>query len=204
MNQDIAEQDVKPERSVGRIGHALPLLWTAALGATLLLMIFGKDVAPWTLKYPRSWQIPLKTEITAFMKWLINEASFGIFTFKELTRSIAWLLEWPLDLASSLLATGFVRGLGAEAVQVVPPLSWIAVVAVLVVLGRYARDWKLAALVGGCFLYLAVFGQWASAMVTLSSIVIAVPFGVAGGLLIGTVCIRSRIGVIAFSNQGQR
>ena len=90
-----------------------------------------------------------------------------------------------VDLASSLLATGFVQGLGSEAVQVVPPLSWVAVIAVLVALGHYARDVRLALLVGGCFLYLAVFGQWASAMVTLSSIVIAVPFGAAGGLLIG-------------------
>ena len=29
------------------------------------------------------------------MKWLINDATFGLFTFKELTRSIAWLIDWP-------------------------------------------------------------------------------------------------------------
>src|SRR3546814_8596859 len=39
--------------------------------------------------------------------------------------------------------------------------------------------------VGLCFLYLAVFGQWDSAMVTLASILIAVPLGVGGGLLLG-------------------
>ena len=69
--------------------------------------------------------------------------------------------------------------------QILPPLSWIAVIAVLVAMARSAAGWRLAALIGGCFLYLAVFGQWDSAMVTLSSIVIAVPFGAAGGLLIG-------------------
>ena len=58
-------------------------------------------------------------------------------------------------------------------------------------MGHYARDWKLAALVGGCFLYLAMFGQWDSAMVTLSSIVVAVPIGVAGGLLLGILAYRS-------------
>ena len=40
--------------------------------------------------------------------------------------------------------------------------------------------WREAA-----FLYLAVFGQWASAMTTLASIAIAVPLGVAGGVLFG-------------------
>ncbi len=33
--------------------------------------------------------------------------------------------------------------------------------------------------------YLAVFGQWDSAMVTLASIVIAVPLGVVGGVAWG-------------------
>ena len=69
--------------------------------------------------------------------------------------------------------------------QILPPLSWIAVIVVVALMARAAADWKLTALVGACFLYLAVFGQWDSAMVTLSSIVIAVPFGVAGGLLLG-------------------
>jgi len=57
-------------------------------------------------------------------------------------------------------------------------------------IGRFARDWSLAALVGVCFLYLAVFGQWESAMVTLSSIVIAVPIGIIGGLLLGIAAYR--------------
>jgi glycine betaine/proline transport system permease protein len=58
-------------------------------------------------------------------------------------------------------------------------------------MGHYARDWKLAALVGGCFLYLAVFGQWDSAMMTLSSIIVAVPIGVTGGLMLGILAHRS-------------
>ena len=40
------------------------------------------------------------------------------------------------------------------------------------------------------FLYLAVFGQWASAMTTLASIAIAVPLGVAGGVLFGILGYR--------------
>ena len=172
-------------RAAAGFRRGVAVLWLSALSATLLLTFYGKAIAPWTLKYPRPWEIPIKTEISAFMKWLINDASFGLFTFKELTRSLAWLLEWPLELATSLLSSGFLQGQGSDAVQLLPPLTWVAVIAVLFAMGHYARDWKLAALVGGCFFYLAVFGQWGSAMVTLSSIVIAGPFGVAGGLLIG-------------------
>ena len=169
----------------GRLLRPWSLLWLGALSATFALALFGKELAPWTLKYPRGWVIPLKSEITAFMKWLVNEASLGLFTVKELTRSVAWLLDWPLQAATSLLSSGLVFGQGSDALQVLPPLSWVAVTFVVVALARFAADWKLAALIGACFLYLAVFGQWDSAMVTLSSIVIAVPFGVAGGLLIG-------------------
>ena len=50
----------------------------------------------------------------------------------------------------------------------------------------------MAALVGGCLFYLAVFDKWDSAMVTLSSIFIAVPFGVAGGLMLGIAGFRSK------------
>ena len=185
MDQDLTRPMVGGAAWHDRLRRPMMLIWLAALAATLGLWLFGKEIAPWALKYPRAWRLPLKREIGDFMKWLINDATFGLFTFKEVTRSVAWLLEWPLELATSLLSTGFLVGQGSDAVQVLPPLSWIAVVAVLLALGHYARDWKLAALVGGCFLYLAVFGQWDSAMVTLSSIVIAVPFGVAGGLLIG-------------------
>ncbi len=52
-------------------------------------------------------------------------------------------------------------------------------------MGYYARGWKLAALVSACFTYLAVFGQWEGAMITLSSIIIAVPFGIMAGLFLG-------------------
>ena len=57
--------------------------------------------------------------------------------------------------------------------------------------GLSARGIGLAALAAGAFLYLAVFGQWDSAMVTLSSIVIAVPLGAGAGLLLGIAGFRS-------------
>jgi len=182
----------------GRIEFARQLarqplaVWLLALAAVVLFSTATADLLPWAHDYPREWVLPVSVAITDFMKWLINDATFGLFTFKEMTRSVSWLLDWPLTAATSLLSTGLMRGQGSDAVQLTPPLSWLAVLGVLAAMGLYARDWKLSALVGGCFLYLAMFGQWDSAMVTLSSIVVAVPIGVVLGLLLGILAYRSR------------
>ncbi len=168
------------------------LVWTLALTLAVVLWLVGKDIAPWAFKFPRDWAVPLKFWISDFTAWLVEDASFGIFTFSEFTRAISWVIEQPYTLALSLLATGFLKGQGSDAVQILPPLSWIAITATVIALGRYTKDWALAALAGGCFLYLAIFGQWHGAMVTLASILIAVPFGVVGGLAVGLAGYRWR------------
>ncbi len=147
---------------------------------------------PWAWHYPREWSIPLRFWISDFMKWLINDFDLGLFTFKELTRSISWMLNWPLSTADGLLSSGLKVERGDESFLSFPRLSWVGIIALVAALGYLARGPGLAALAGGCFLYLALFGQWNSAMVTLSSIVIAVPIGVALGLTFGIVCFRSR------------
>jgi glycine betaine/proline transport system permease protein len=168
------------------------VLWGLVLLIAILFSRLTDDLLPWAHKYPRDWIVPIRFAITDFMKWLINDATFGLFTFKELTRSISWVLDWPLTAATSLFSTGLMKGQGSDAVQLTPPLAWLAVLGVLAAMGHYARDWKLAALIGGCFLYLAMFGQWDSAMITLSSIIVAVPIGVVFGLLLGVLAYRSR------------
>ncbi len=166
--------------------------WIAALAGSFVLYFQAGDWLPReALRYPAAWRVGLKDHISAFMNWLIEDATFGFVTFRELTRGISRALEVPLDAAMSLFATGLMSGVGSSAVQMVPPLSWLAVIGIVYLMGWYARDITLAVLVGGCFAYLALFGQWQSAMVTLSSIVIAVPFGVAGGLLLGIAGYRS-------------
>ncbi len=171
--------------------------WVALLGVTMLLSHFSRDLAKaldmrWAIRFPSGWKVPMADWVSAAMKWLVEEATFGLFTFTQMTRFIAWLIERPYELALAALSSGWVQGFGADAVQWLPPLSWIAVTVSLALLGHYVRDWKLAALAGGAFLYLAVFGQWDSAMVTLASIAIAVPLGVAGGLALGITAFRHR------------
>ncbi len=168
-------------------------LWLAAFALSLLWPLVPRGVVPaWAMSLPRGWQWPLARQLGIWMKWLVNEASLGFITVKELTRGLAALLDWPLWLATSLLASGFHDGHGSAAVQLLPPLPWLAVAGAMALLGSLARDWKLGALAGGCFAYLAWFGQWASAMTTLASIVVAVPLGVVGGMLLGIAAYRSR------------
>jgi glycine betaine/proline transport system permease protein len=177
-----------------RIGHfslsRQAALWLILLVATLVLASVSKDLAAaldakWMLKLPRGMQFIIKDDISDAMDWLVEDAGFGLFTFTQLTRGIAWVVEQPYDFMRALLTEGFLRGQGDEAVEILPSLSWVAVIFIAAAMGHYARSWKLAVFVGLCFLYLAVFGQWQSAMITLASIMIAVPFGIVGGLLLG-------------------
>jgi glycine betaine/proline transport system permease protein len=166
------------------------LFWVGIAASSLLLSIYGQTLSAsigseWLMSYPSSLQIPMKDWVTAAMSWLVQDATFGLFTFFELTRGISWVIEQPYNVARALLFEGWRYGQGSTAIQILPPLSWLAVIVIAAAMGHYARSWKLGTFVGLCFLYLAVFGQWQSAMITLASIVIAVPFGVAGGLLLG-------------------
>jgi len=172
------------------------LFWWGLLAVTWVLSSYSFQLykaldARWIIRFPKAWQLDFETWISDAMTWLLEQASFGLFTFQQLTRFISILIEVPYDAARALLADGFVRGLGSNAVDIAPPLSWIAVTALMVLFARYAKGWGLAGLVAACFVYLAVFGQWDSAMVTLASVVIAVPIGVLGGLALGIACYRA-------------
>jgi len=171
------------------------LFWGGLFAITWALSSYSFQLykaldARWIIRFPKNLQLPLEGWITQFFKWLQNDATFGLFTFRDLTRFIAAVVEWPYSQARALLADGFAQGQGSQAVELVPAMSWIAIIVLIMAMGRHAGGWRLAGLVGICFLYLAVFGQWDSAMVTLSSVVIAVPIGVAGGLFLGILAYR--------------
>ncbi|MDX1402085.1 MAG: ABC transporter permease subunit [Kiloniellales bacterium] len=187
-----AQRDNGGASFIARLANPFFIGWLAVVFAAIVLISLGKKEVPWAFQVPREIRWNFKGQISQLMDWLVNEASFGLFSFYELTRGLAWLMEIPLELATSILSTGFLKGQGSDAIQLTPSLSWIAIIVLVVCLGRYARDWKLAALAGGCFLYLAVFAQWESAMTTLSSIIIAVPLGVAAGLFLGILAYRWR------------
>ncbi len=174
-----------------RAPRAAGLVWVALAAASITCaMLADGIIPPWLLEIPPHWRLGLDQIISRFMKWLVEEASLGFFTVREATRAVSAALDVPLSVATGLLSTGLQQGRGSTAVQLAPPLPWIAVVGIATAIGYRLGGWKLALIAGGAFLYLAVFGQWASAMTTLSSIAIAVPLGVAGGLLLGVLGFR--------------
>jgi glycine betaine/proline transport system permease protein len=165
----------------------VPWLWPGLIALSLMLplLIASAPVPGWVMAVPEGMRIDMAGAVRRFMDWLVEDAAIGPVSFRDVTRGVAWVIDQPYQLARALLVDGWVEGRGRQAVQIAPPLAWTAVVFVVAAMGHYARSWPLAIFVGACFVYLAVFGQWESAMVTLASIVIAVPIGVAGGLLLG-------------------
>ena len=174
----------------GDIGRGRGWFWLVAAAVFILFWQFAEPGAKWAFDYPSGWRIPAARWIGGVTKWLVDEASFGLFTFTDLTRFIAAVIDVPYRIALGLLHTGLLSGQGSSAVQLLPPVSWLAVITGMVLFGVHAGGLRLAVLVGICFGFLAVFGQWDSAMVTLASIAVAVPIGVAMGLFLGLAAYR--------------
>ena len=152
------------------------IAWAAALAAVLALSLAGGSLS-WAVDYPAAAVVPFADWVGAIMNWMKLNLTW-------LTRSITAILDVPLDFALDLLGKGFKIGAGLEATTL-PRLSWIGVCAAAFLAGRAFGGLRLGLLVGGCFLYVALFGQWTSAMLTLALILIAVPFCIVTGLFVG-------------------
>ncbi|GLK75298.1 ABC transporter permease [Methylopila jiangsuensis] len=169
------------------------LLWPLVALVTVALVMAPAGALPaWAVKLPAAWQLGLAPQISAFMKWLMESATFGLFSVREFTRAIAWTLDLPLSAAKAVLSTGLVIGQGSDAVKLAPPIPWFAMVALGIAAGYAVSGVRLAVLMGLGLLYLAVFGQWAGAMVTLASVLVSSLLGAFGGLLLGLACVRWR------------
>jgi glycine betaine/proline transport system permease protein len=176
-------------RRLGPLGFML--LFTLAL-ANFSGRIAEKTGWSWFQSWPTEWSRSPADSISRSTKWLVNDATFGIFTFTELTRGFAYLIEKPYSWALAILSDGFMDGVGRRAEQIIPPLTWLAVILIVALVARRAGGWKLTTTTALLFAYLAIFGQWNSAMITLASMVIAVPLGVLSGLAIGLGAYRSQ------------
>ncbi len=158
--------------------------WLLALGLLILVMAVGPA---WLWDWPEAWIVPLRGWTTGLFDWLSKDLDFGLFTFREATRGLGWLLDWPLEWAERVLYRGF-SDLG------LPPLPWVALMTGAALLGHWLGGWRLALLAGGGVFYLAIFGVWTDAMRTLALVVITVPLAGGLGLLLG-IWADSRAGV---------
>ena len=174
-------------------------LWLLAFAIITVIWV-GGELWPWAVKAPKelSWRIEslgsctsVRYCVTGFMKWLVGDESYIFpWTFKEFTRTIAAGIEIPYQFIKSLLAAGFTIPLGKGESWQTPPLSWLGITIVMTWIAYRLKDWTLALMVFLCISYITIFGHWESATITLSSIAVAVPIGVAFGISVGILGYR--------------
>ncbi len=156
-------------------------IWAAALAAVGILYI-RPDLAPWAVDYPASGVVPVAEWTSALMTWL--KVNFSWFT-----RWLTDVFSIPLSWAFNLLAKGWKLGTGPDAL-VLPRLSWVGVCAVFSIMGYAFGGWRLCSVATSGMLYIALFGQWESSMLTLALILISVPVCIIVGLALGILSYR--------------
>jgi glycine betaine/proline transport system permease protein len=160
-------------------GQAKLILSLGAALAVLIAVAMVSRLIPAAADYPAWAEIPAAAWISAFFQWLKLAIS-------GLTRGFAAIMAVPLDLATGLLAKGLKLPVGDGTLEL-PRLSWLGIIVAAAIVGHALGGIRMA-LVGGLgFLYIAVFRQWDSAMLTLALIVVCVPLCVVVGILVGIV-----------------
>ena len=164
----------------------LTYLFVAA--AIIAVGLIGKNNIEWVAKYPRSWVIPLKDWITDFFDWLVYGVKFFEGTAYEfvptdVTRGAIKIFEYQVSFMEGLFFNGFRIG--------IEPLPWITIVGLAFILGHWVAGWRLSLLVGGSFLYLALFSVWQPSMDTFSLVLVTVPFVFSIGLLLAILVSKS-------------
>ncbi len=133
-----------------------------------------------------SWAIPdLPKHINRFTDYLKDEQFLGLFNFREFTRSVASLIDYPLDFSAGLLLTG-------EDSLGIGPMPWPMLVALGAVLGWYLKGWRLSLLTGLSIFYFALFGLWEDSMKTLAVVAVSVPVAGLLGFSLGLLAAKRR------------
>lgn len=150
----------------------------AFLLAALALVIFRAALPAGLIRLPEAMVLPFADWINAAFAFARDE--LGLMT---VTRAFSDMVEACLDVTANLLY-------GKSRWPHIGPIPWLVIAATAGMAGYALGGIRLALLAGGTFAWIAVMGQWKWAMETLSVIVVAVPFSVAFGLLVGTLAWR--------------
>lgn len=183
----MSEVALPQSRALARI----PTGWIVAglVALAVLVPYAAPQTFAWAKAYPAAWIVPVSDWLKAFLYWLARDLSFGLFTFKEMTRFISGLFGYALAVPKALLSTGITFG-DEEGALHIPRLSWAGLIVAVTVWSYLLGGLRLAVLGFVSFTYILVFGQWDSAMVTLSQVLLAVLCGVAGGIGLGILAYR--------------
>ena len=95
--------------------RASPALFVWIAFAALAIASFAVPdgtIPSWLKEIPPQWRLGLDKAISNFMNWLVDDATFGLFTFREATRAVSAFLKVPLTAATAIFSTGLLRGSG--------------------------------------------------------------------------------------------
>jgi glycine betaine/proline transport system permease protein len=152
------------------------------LFAMAVALALGKDYLPaGMIRFPDAMILPFADWINTAFNFMRDD--MGLMA---VTRAFSDVVEFCLDVTANLLY-------GKSRWPRLGPIPWVVIAATAGVAGYVLGGWRLAALSGGTFVWIAVMGQWKWAMETLSVIVVAVPVSVLLGLLLGTLAWRFRV-----------
>ncbi len=163
-------------------GRRRALTHVGLAAAIIIAGWLAKGELAWVAKYPKKWVIPLKNWITDFFEWLVYDLKFFqgtdyAFVPTDVTRGMIKILEYQSAFTEGVFFNGFQIG--------VAPLPWVTVVGLMFILGHWVAGWRISAIVGGAFLYLALFSVWQPAMNTFALVLVAVPLVFTIGLALG-------------------
>ena len=175
---DADEAKTRPRRSALAVVGLL-------LGPFLALVVIRDRLPAWAVTVPDGWIVPFMDWINAVVTVLRKDAIFGLFTFRDFTRAVANLINWPLQFVEGILISGF------PALDL-PALPWVLVVGLAAIWGWYLKGPRLALLAGGCIAYLALFGKWKLSMITLAAVLVAAPIAGAIGVSLGIFAVKKR------------
>lgn len=153
------------------VGHALLLAAVA--------LVLAKALLPAGLVRPPEWMVlPLADWTNAAFAFARDD--LGLM---HVTRAFSDGVEWLLDVTANLLY-------GKSRWPRIGPIPWTAVAATAIVAGWALGGWRLALLAGVTFGWMALMGQWAWSMETLSVIIVAAPMAIALGVALGIAAWR--------------
>ena len=122
---------------------ALQLLVAGAI-ALFISLIFD-----WAILWPEQWVLPIKAWITEIFRWLDKDATFGLFTVKQFTRTISWVLKQPLIWSEQLLWRG------AKPFEFLP-IMWILISIAVGIFAMRIRGLIFASILVGAILAIVV------------------------------------------------
>ena len=174
----------------GRVVWPRHVTVIASVLVVTCLFLLAPLLPPWAAAWPRGRVVPVASALSSGLTRLAGFEVFGEVAVKDITRSIAALIEWPTRIIQTLLVDGIYSGFGSQQIILAPPLSWLGVTAAAILSGLRLGGPRLAGLTAFSAGYLLGFGLWRSAMQTISLLMIAVPFGAGLGLWFGILLWR--------------